>query len=98
MLSELGLTKAFSPVVIGDELPRGKPDPLPYQRAIAQLNIRAEEAIAFEDSHAGICSAIGAGIETIGITTTHSAAELIAVGATRAIADFTDPYIQSLWR
>ncbi|MFK8182083.1 MAG: HAD family hydrolase [Phormidesmis sp.] len=96
MLAELGLSKAFSPVVIGDELPRGKPDPLPYQTALEQLGLRADEAIAFEDSRAGIRSAVGAGIETIGMMTTHSAEELLAVGAARAITDFTDDYVRSL--
>ena len=96
MLSELGLSDAFSPIVIGDELPRGKPDPLPYQTALDKLGLNASEAIAFEDSRAGIRSAVGAGLETIGIMTTHSAAELIAAGATSAIANFTDAYVQSL--
>ena len=96
MLDELGLSEAFSPVVIGDDLPRGKPDPLPYQTALDKLKIVAEEAIAFEDSRAGIRSATGAGIKTIGMTTTHDEADLLSVGAVRAIANFTDPYIQTL--
>ncbi len=96
MLSELWLTEAFNPVVIGDDLPRGKPDPLPYQTALDKLRITADEAIAFEDSRAGIISATGAGIKTIGVTTTHQAEELIAAGASHTVVDFTDPYIQTL--
>ena len=96
MLSELWLTEAFDPIVIGDDLPRGKPDPLPYQTALDKLEITADEAITFEDSRAGITSAIGAGISTIGVTTTHKAEELIAAGASYTVADFTDPYIQTL--
>ncbi len=96
MLSELGLTDAFEFIVIGDDLPRGKPDPLPYQTALDRLGIEAEAAIAFEDSTAGIRSAVGAGIKTIGMTTTHEPDELTAVGAIKAIANFTDPYIQTL--
>lgn len=96
MLETLELSQAFSPVVIGDELPRGKPDPLPYQTALEQLGIEADEAIAFEDSVTGIHSAVGAGITTIGITTTHSAEVLQEAGATKAIANFADPYIQTL--
>ncbi len=96
MLQELGLSDTFDPVVIAERLPRGKPDPLPYQTALDQLSIRAEAAIAFEDSTAGIRSAVGAGIKTIGVTTTHAKAELIEVGAVETVADFTDPYIQTL--
>ncbi|MGB3298227.1 MAG: HAD family phosphatase [Phormidesmis sp.] len=96
MLSELWLSEAFHPIIIGDELPRGKPDPLPYQTALDKLGITADEAIAFEDSRAGITSATAAGIKTIGMTTTHPSEELIAAGAARTVADFTDPYIQTL--
>lgn len=96
MLNVLGLSQTFSPVILGDDLPRGKPDPLPYQTALDQLGIVASEAIAFEDSWPGIVAATGAGIVTLGLMTTHSADELMAAGATAAIADFTDPYIQTL--
>ncbi|MEO0770429.1 MAG: HAD family phosphatase [Cyanobacteria bacterium J06649_4] len=95
MLKTLNLEQAFDPVVIGDELPKGKPDPLPYQTALEKLGINAKDAIVFEDSAAGIRSAVGAGILTIGMTTTHSSEDLIAVGATNTIADFTDPLIQT---
>lgn len=96
MLSELNLEDTFHPVVIADELPRGKPDPLPYQTALDKLGITASEAIAFEDSASGIRSATAAGIQTIGMTTTLNPPDLLALGADRAIADFTDPYVQTL--
>lgn len=96
MLRELGLEDAFSPIVIGDELPRGKPDPLPYQTALEKLEIAPQEAIVFEDSSSGIRSAVSAGISTLGVTTTHTSAELLALGVVRTIADFTDPHIQTL--
>jgi HAD superfamily hydrolase (TIGR01509 family) len=96
MLETLNLSERFNPIIIADNLPRGKPDPLPYQTALSQLGITAEEAIVFEDSEAGIRAAVSAGILTLGITTTHEATELTKLGAQRAIADFTDPYIQTL--
>jgi HAD superfamily hydrolase (TIGR01509 family) len=98
MLEVLGLNAAFDPVILGDDLPRGKPDPLPYQTALERLGIVASEAIAFEDSRPGICSAVGAGILTVGLMTTHAAAELTAAGAAAAVADFRDPYIQNILR
>ncbi|MGB3789187.1 MAG: HAD-IA family hydrolase [Phormidesmis sp.] len=96
MLETLDLSERFEPVVIADYLPRGKPDPLPYQTALDLLNIKAEEAVVFEDSTAGIRAAVGAKIVTIGMMTTHTEADLVGVGAQRAIADFTDPYIKTL--
>ena len=96
MLSELDLSERFDPIVIGDELPRGKPDPLPYQTALDKLGISPEEAIVFEDSPSGIRSALGAGIQTIGIATTHTQHDLLTLGVDRAIDDFTDAYVQTL--
>ena len=96
MLSELNLSDAFEPVVIAEELPRGKPDPLPYQTALDKLEIAASEAIAFEDSSAGIRSAVSAGIKTLGMTTTLDPSDLLALGVDKAVDDFTDPYIQTL--
>jgi HAD superfamily hydrolase (TIGR01509 family) len=37
MLQALGLSDAFDQVIIGSELARGKPDPLPYQEALTRL-------------------------------------------------------------
>ncbi|EDX85664.1 haloacid dehalogenase-like hydrolase, putative [Synechococcus sp. PCC 7335] len=98
MLDTIGLSEQFDPVIIADELPRGKPDPLPYQTALNKLGIKPEEAIVFEDSTAGIRSAVGAKITTIGVMTTHSETGLISVGAQRVIADFSDPYLQTLFQ
>jgi len=96
MLSALGLSAAFDPIIIADDLPRGKPDPLPYQTALDRLGICAAEAIVFEDSAAGIRSAVGADIVTVGMTTTHTAEELMKEGATEAIADFTPDAMASV--
>lgn len=96
MLSELGLADTFNPVIMADHLPRGKPDPLPYQTALDQIGIVADEAIAFEDSRTGIRAAVAAGIVTMGIMTTHSESELLAAGASFAIANFTGLTIAKL--
>jgi HAD superfamily hydrolase (TIGR01509 family) len=93
MLRVLALETTLTTVVLGDELPMGKPDPLPYQVALNRLGVAALEAIAFEDSTSGIRSAVGAGIPTIGVATTHAAQELYAVGATLVISDFSDPQL-----
>lgn len=51
----------FSAVICGDEVPRGKPAPDPYQRAAALVNQPAECCLAIEDSVTGAASAEGAG-------------------------------------
>lgn len=89
MLDALELRTAFEVIILGEELPAGKPDPLPYCLALEKLGLTADEALAFEDSPTGIRSALGAGVQTVGLATTHRPADLAALGATPVIADFT---------
>jgi beta-phosphoglucomutase-like phosphatase (HAD superfamily) len=51
-----------------DSLPRptSKPDPAVYRFALQRLGVRADEALAIEDSLPGAQSAIAAGIATVG--------------------------------
>lgn len=58
---------AFDLIVAGDEVPNPKPHPEAYLMAAKQLSVRAEEAIAFEDSLAGLTSAVEAGTIAIGV-------------------------------
>ncbi|TVP62277.1 MAG: HAD family hydrolase [Nodularia sp. (in: Bacteria)] len=95
MLEVLGITEAFHTIVLADDCIAGKPDPEPYQVALNKLGITAEQAIALEDSPSGIRSAVGAGIRTIGIASTHEPQALQQVGTFMAISDFTDLH---LWK
>jgi beta-phosphoglucomutase len=90
MLSALGLADRFPVLVIGDELARGKPDPLPYLTALRRLGAEPARAIAFEDSTSGIRAADAAGIFTYGLRTALDDATLRAAGADAVIDDFTD--------
>ena len=90
MLDGLGIAHRFKALVIGDELPHGKPHPLPYLEALRALGAAAEASLAFEDSRSGVQSASAAGIATIGILTSLSHAEMIAAGAVMSAKDFED--------
>ncbi|AGY60690.1 HAD family hydrolase [Gloeobacter kilaueensis] len=94
MLEVLQLQTVFDAVVLGDDLPHGKPDPLPYRVALEQLGVHPRQAIAFEDSPSGVRSAVGAAIPTVGITSTQSAEKLRELGVVLAVPDFCD---QQLW-
>ena len=93
-LRALHLESHFSQVVISDELGIGKPDPAPYLHALKQFGVRADQAIAFEDSPSGVRSAVAAGIPTIGIASTQAPDVLYSVGATLVVSDFSAP---ELW-
>jgi len=91
MLGALGIRDRFKAVVLGDELPHGKPHPLPYQEGLRFVGGRATASIAFEDSRSGVQSATAAGIPTIGIRTSLSHADLVGAGAVASASAFDDP-------
>jgi len=93
MLRVLGLRERFETVLVAEELPRAKPDPLPYLTGLERLNAQAGAALAFEDSIPGLTAAVKAGIFTVGLATSQSPETLRAAGAHLVIEDFTDPQL-----
>ena len=91
MIQSLNVEDYFPLVILGSDLPIGKPDPLPYLEALKRLGVSASEAIAFEDSPSGIQSAVGAKIPVVGIASTHEPQGLEAEGAAIVVQDFADP-------
>lgn len=55
----------FEVIAAGDIVPAKKPAPDIYQYALDQMNLTADECIAFEDSENGIKSSLGANLKTI---------------------------------
>jgi beta-phosphoglucomutase-like phosphatase (HAD superfamily) len=72
---------AVEVLVTGDEVSRPKPDPEVHRHALWQLGVRAVDAMAVEDSAAGLRSAIAAGLTTVVVTTEGSAADDFAGAA-----------------
>jgi len=91
MLSGLGIADRFKAIIIGDELPHGKPHPMPYLEGLRAVNATPDLSLAFEDSRSGIQSASAAGIATIGIRTSLSHDEMVAAGARMTARTFDDP-------
>lgn len=73
ILDANGLRDRFQHIVGADDVREGKPAPESYARAVAALGIAGDEAVAIEDSPWGLQSARGAGLHTIGITTSYQA-------------------------
>jgi HAD superfamily hydrolase (TIGR01509 family) len=96
LLRAIGLRERFETVIVGSELPRGKPDPLPYLTALKCLQCDAEHSIAFEDSLSGVRAAAAAGIFTVGIETSLGPDLLLKEGASLVIKDFRDAALRTL--
>lgn len=66
-LDQLGLMDRVDAIVSGADLPRGKPDPLPYLETLRVLDLGQAEAFAVEDALPGVISAHAAGLMVVGI-------------------------------
>ncbi|MET3926427.1 HAD-IA family hydrolase [Devosia sp. 2618] len=90
IIDGLGIRQRFAAIVIGAELPHGKPHPLPYLEGLRLLNAKAELSVAFEDSRTGIASSVAAGLATVGIRTSLEDVDLRAVGADITTASYDE--------
>ncbi len=61
MLEKAGLRDRFAAIVCGDEVAKGKPDPMIFLRAAEGIGVPPEECIVLEDSFNGIRAAYAAG-------------------------------------
>ena len=93
ILDGLGIRQRFKAVVIGADLPHGKPHPLPYLEGLRLLGASADRSVAFEDSRTGIASATAAGLAAIGIRTSLLHEALAAAGATLSADAYDDPEV-----
>ena len=66
-LTRLGLSESFDCICASDDVQCIKPDPELYLSVLQRLEVRAEEAIALEDSPIGIRAAKGAGLYCVAV-------------------------------
>jgi HAD superfamily hydrolase (TIGR01509 family) len=89
VLRALGIEAAFDAVVGAEDVARGKPHPDIFLAAARALGVPAAACVVFEDAVGGIAAARAAGMRAVGVATVLQPAELVAVGATWAVRDFT---------
>ncbi|HET7756643.1 MAG TPA: HAD-IA family hydrolase [Steroidobacteraceae bacterium] len=80
----------FSAIATGDVGPLRKPAPDTYLLALGQLALAPEEAIALEDSAAGVRAARAAGLFTVGVASRWTRAEALGA-ADLALSSLGDP-------
>lgn len=71
LLRTQGVEELVDYVISGEECTAHKPDPEIYLRALQELGLSAEEAIAVEDSPTGIAAAKAAGMKVCGFRSGH---------------------------
>lgn len=72
VLDRFDLRGTFQAVVSADHVDRGKPSPAVYELAARRLGVAPSACVAVEDSAAGVASARGAGMRTVGLLAGHA--------------------------
>ncbi len=81
ILTHFELMSSLSALVALEDAPAPKPSAAPYVEALRRLGAAASEAVAFEDSVAGVTSAVGAGIRVYAVRGHRPEAALLQAGA-----------------
>lgn len=94
VLDNTGLQKYFPVILDQSHVEHGKPNPEIYLKTAQALNLPPAQTIVFEDSLSGIEAAQRAGARVVGVTTTHTPAELKHCDL--VIPDFTHLELETL--
>lgn len=76
ILDGLGIRDQFDAIIGGAEVRKGKPDPEIYVKAASLVGVEPAQCWVIEDSLQGIAAGQSAGMRVVGISTSHSPAEL----------------------
>lgn len=85
-----GWRARFAAIVAGDAVRRKKPAPDAYVEALRRMGLEAQDAVAFEDSAAGVASARAAGLAVVAAPSAWLAGDDLS-GADLVVDDLGDP-------
>jgi beta-phosphoglucomutase-like phosphatase (HAD superfamily) len=88
ILNKLGIDEYFDIILGAEDYPQSKPAPDGYLAALKVLGVPAKNTLVFEDSRAGVQSALAAGTWVVAITGTNHY-EQDTTGAHHKIPDLT---------
>ncbi|MFY9531090.1 MAG: HAD family phosphatase [Candidatus Acidiferrales bacterium] len=97
-LGRIGIADRFAAVVTGEDVRAQKPNPDIFELGLARLGVSPAEAMAIEDSVAGIQAARAAGMKCVGYAESGRRAELLRAGADEVILEFEPDCVDSFER
>jgi HAD superfamily hydrolase (TIGR01509 family) len=86
-LQVLSVSKYFSVVITGDDVPNAKPAPDTFLLAAQKLNVKPQDVVVVEDSVAGVQAAVAGEMKCVGFTSADRADELRRAGADVVVAE-----------
>jgi len=91
------LLERFKAIVTAEDVARSKPDPSSYLLAAERLGIAPPRCLAIEDTPAGLASARGAGMKTLGVATTHPPSDLSADRVVSSLSQVNVDGLREWW-
>lgn len=92
-LQTMNLHDTFDVMVTGDDIAKGKPDPMCYLLAAEKLGQVPSNCIVIEDSISGVQSGKAAGMKVIAVATTLPEEKLLPLNPDLLVKDFSEPVV-----
>ncbi len=96
VLDNLHIRQYFNALISANDVAVSKPHPDVFLKAAEQLGMAPHECLVFEDAPKGIEAARRAGMQAVGITSYHTAAELQNDNMLCIVDDYTDEVLNGL--
>ncbi|HEY6820702.1 MAG TPA: phosphoglycolate phosphatase [Burkholderiales bacterium] len=91
LLERMGLARYFETAVCGDQVARGKPDPLPYLSACGRLGIAPADALVIGDSENDVAAARAGGMRVVCVSYGYREGRSVeSLGADAIVADLRE--------
>jgi beta-phosphoglucomutase len=87
-LAKFAMSRRFSAVVTGNDVPAAKPAPDIFLLAASRLGATSEEVVVVEDSVAGVQAARAAGMKCVGYAPPVRMPALLQAGADEVVSEF----------
>ncbi len=76
ILGDLGVESLFGSLLASEDVNQHKPNPEVYLKSADNFGVKSNTCLVFEDSSAGILAAKNAGMQVIGVLSSHTIDEL----------------------
>lgn len=76
IMESLGFKSKMESILASENVSQHKPDPEVYLKSAKNLSVSPDNCVVFEDSFSGVSAAINAGMQVVGVLSSHSKDEL----------------------
>lgn len=88
IIGKINIREKLGSILASEDVKKHKPDPEVYLSSAANLGMAPQQCLVFEDSFSGISAALNAGMQVIGVLSSHTREELPPCSL--YINDYTD--------